>query len=105
MQHSKTLPIESSIVLVRGQRVILASDLARIYGVETRVLNQAVKRNIRGSQTILCSECRPRKARRSRVPQRVSSQISRAGVNGCRSRWTYQGAVPNRAKMGLQGQT
>ncbi len=46
MQHSKTLPIESSIILVRGQRVILASDLARIYGVETRALNQAVKRNI-----------------------------------------------------------
>jgi hypothetical protein len=46
MQYSKTLPIESSIILVRGQRVILASDLARIYGVETRVLNQAVKRNI-----------------------------------------------------------
>jgi ORF6N domain len=46
MQHSKTLPIESSIISVRGQRVILAADLARIYGVETRVLNQAVKRNI-----------------------------------------------------------
>jgi hypothetical protein len=46
MQHAKTLPIESSIILVRGQRVILAADLARIYGVETRVLNQAVKRNI-----------------------------------------------------------
>jgi ORF6N domain len=46
MQHSKTLPIENSIILVRGQRVILAADLARIYGVETRVLNQAVKRNI-----------------------------------------------------------
>lgn len=38
-------PIESTIVVVRGHRVILASDLARIYGVETRVLNQAVKRN------------------------------------------------------------
>lgn len=46
MSSSKTVPIESVIVIVRGQRVILASDLARIYGVETRVLNQAVKRNI-----------------------------------------------------------
>ena len=46
MQHGKTLPIESSIILVRGQRVILAADLARIYGVETRALNQAVKRNV-----------------------------------------------------------
>ena len=30
---------------VRGQRVILDVDLARIYDVETRALNQAVKRN------------------------------------------------------------
>jgi len=30
---------------MRGERVILAQDLAQIYGVETRVLNQAVKRN------------------------------------------------------------
>jgi hypothetical protein len=37
--------VEQVIVIVRGQRVILASDLAEIYGVETRTLNQAVKRN------------------------------------------------------------
>ena len=30
---------------IRGEKVILDSDLARLYGVETRVLNQAVKRN------------------------------------------------------------
>ncbi|MGH7775325.1 MAG: ORF6N domain-containing protein [Candidatus Binatia bacterium] len=46
MAGSKTGPIDSAIILVRSQRVILASDLARIYGVETRVLNQAVKRNL-----------------------------------------------------------
>ena len=33
------------IMSVRGQRVILDCDLARIYQVQTRVLNQAVKRN------------------------------------------------------------
>jgi phage regulator Rha-like protein len=38
--------IEEVITTVRGQRVILAEDLARIYGVQTKVLNQAVKRNI-----------------------------------------------------------
>jgi hypothetical protein len=37
--------IERSIYGVRGQRVMLDSDLADIYGVSTRVLNQAVKRN------------------------------------------------------------
>jgi hypothetical protein len=33
-------------VTVRGLKVILSSDLARIYGVEPKVLNQAVKRNV-----------------------------------------------------------
>jgi hypothetical protein len=37
--------IERRIYLVRGQRVMLDRDLAAIYEVETRVLNQAVKRN------------------------------------------------------------
>jgi hypothetical protein len=37
--------IESSILVVRGQRVMLDADLARLYGVEVRVLNQAVRRN------------------------------------------------------------
>lgn len=40
------LPIESLIHVIRDQQVMLDSDLARLYGVETRVLNQAVKRNI-----------------------------------------------------------
>ncbi len=38
--------IESKIYLVRGQKVMMDSDLAEMYGVETRVLKQAVKRNI-----------------------------------------------------------
>ena len=33
------------ILILRGQRVILDRELAAIYGVETRTLNQAVKRN------------------------------------------------------------
>ena len=37
--------IDSVIRVIRGEKVILASDLAKIYGVETRTLNQAVKRN------------------------------------------------------------
>jgi len=37
--------ISSCILTVRGQKVILDVDLARLYGVETKVLNQAVKRN------------------------------------------------------------
>jgi len=37
--------IERAILLVRGEKVMLDSDLAVLYGVETKVLNQAVKRN------------------------------------------------------------
>ena len=37
--------IARAIVTLRGQRVILSSNLARLYGVEPRALNQAVKRN------------------------------------------------------------
>ena len=34
------------IYVIRGQRVMLDSDLAQMYGVEAKVLNQVVKRNI-----------------------------------------------------------
>ena len=49
---SKELPIpveriEKAILLVRGQKVMLDKDLAVLYGAETRVLNQAVRRNIK----------------------------------------------------------
>ncbi len=40
-----SVPINDVIHTIRGERVILDADLARIYGVETRVLNQAVRRN------------------------------------------------------------
>ncbi len=39
--------IKQSIVLIRGQKVMLDRDLANLYEVETRVLNQAVGRNIK----------------------------------------------------------
>lgn len=46
--HSAALQphIESRILLLREQRVMLDADLATLYGVETRVLVQAVKRNL-----------------------------------------------------------
>ena len=37
--------IEKAIVTVKGQNVIVDSDVARIYGVETREVNQAIKNN------------------------------------------------------------
>ena len=38
--------IEKKILLIRGAKVMLDSDLAMLYGVETREIVQAVKRNI-----------------------------------------------------------
>jgi hypothetical protein len=40
-------PIEACIRTMRGQKVILASDLAEVYGVKTKRLNEAVKRNVK----------------------------------------------------------
>lgn len=37
--------IEQAILVIRGQRVMVDSDLAKLYGVSTKALNQAVKRN------------------------------------------------------------
>lgn len=36
--------IENKILTIRGQKVMLDADLAELYGVETKVFNQAVKR-------------------------------------------------------------
>lgn len=44
--NSDTDSIEEMIFIIRGKKVMLDSDLAIIYGVETRRLNEQVKRNI-----------------------------------------------------------
>ena len=47
---AEILPIESivsKIILLRGEKVLLDRDLAELYGVETKVLKQAVRRNIK----------------------------------------------------------
>lgn len=39
--------IEKAIYLIRGEKVMLDRDLASLYGVETKMLNRAVKRNLK----------------------------------------------------------
>ena len=46
--------IEDTILFIRGGKVILDHDLARLYGVTTRLLNQAVKRILTGCRKISC---------------------------------------------------
>lgn len=61
------LEIEQSILVVRGQRVLLDSALARLYGVSTGALNQAVRRN------------------QSRFPDDFAFQLTAAEVAGMQS--------------------
>lgn len=43
--QSNTTHTKAMIYIIRGQRIMMDSDLAMLYGVETKVFNQAVKRN------------------------------------------------------------
>ena len=40
---SDVLDVKSKMIIVRGESVLLDRDVAALYGVETKVLNQAVK--------------------------------------------------------------
>ena len=65
MKTSLAIPterIEKVIFLVRGERIMLDADLAKLYGVTTRALNQAVRRN------------------RNRFPQDFMIRLTRAEV-------------------------
>lgn len=73
-------PIRNQIYEIRGQRVMLDRDLARLYGVETRVLNQAVKRN---------SE---------RFPEDFMFQLTIEEFNN----WKSQIVISNSIKMGVR---
>ncbi len=59
--------LESLIVEVRGQKVIVDEDLANLYGVETKVFNQAIKRN------------------KIRFPEEFAFQLSNAEFNNLKS--------------------
>src|SRR4051794_14911784 len=73
--------IERSILLVRSEKVLLDRDLAGLYQVETRVLIQAVKRNI------------------GRFPADFMFQLSTNELE----RWRSQFVMSNQAaKMGLR---
>ena len=45
MENDKVTPIQNMIYEIRGQKVMLDRDLAQLYGVELKAMNQAVKRN------------------------------------------------------------
>ncbi len=59
--------IERAILVLRGHKVMLDSDLATLYAVETKVLNQAISRNI------------------ERFPEDFMFQLTEAGATFLRS--------------------
>jgi phage regulator Rha-like protein len=64
-------PIEPLIQEIRGQKVIVDVDLANIYGVETRVLNQAVRRNVEKFPSDFLFRLTPAEVRRVNRSQTV----------------------------------
>ncbi len=65
--------IEARIQVVRGRRVMLDADLARLYGVETKVLNKAVKRNAPRFPSDFMFQLSPREAANLRFQFGTSS--------------------------------
>jgi hypothetical protein len=74
--------IESKILLIRGKKVLLDRDLAELYGVPTKRLNEQVKRNI------------------DRFPEDFMFQLSKEEFEN----WLSQIAITNSVKMGLRHQ-
>lgn len=72
--------IVSKIYLIRGRKVMLDRDLAELYEVETRVLNQAVRRNIK------------------RFPDDFMFQLTAEELQ----EWKSQNVISNAEKMGLR---
>ena len=70
--------IGSMICFIRGRRVMLDSDLAVLYGVETKVLNQAVRRNLKRFPDDFMFQLTPKEVDFLRS-QIVTSNSSRGG--------------------------
>ena len=70
--------ISNKIYFIRGQKVMIDRDLATLYGIETRVLKQAVKRNI------------------SRFPEDFMFDLNKT------ENWKSQFVISNSEKMGLR---
>ena len=82
---SKKLPIpaeriEKAILLLRGQKFLLDRDLADLYGVKTKVLKQAVRRNI------------------TRFPEDFMFELTKEEFDD----WRSQFVTSNQDKMGLR---
>lgn len=55
----KDIKIEDMIYEIRGKQVMFSSDVAKLYKVETKVLNQTIKRNIMRFPETFCFQLTP----------------------------------------------
>ena len=72
-------PIENLIHVIRGQQIIIDSDLARLYGVETKYLKRAVKGNINRFPSDFMFELEPSEFDSLRCIFCTSNPMSRRG--------------------------
>jgi hypothetical protein len=82
-------PISSLIFNLRGQKVILDADLAELYGVQTRVFNQAVKRNLERFPNDFCFQLTTSEWRN------LKSQIETSSMEATQ----IEGVVPNSSQF------
>ena len=80
MEKQEITTIQNKILLIRNQQVMLDRDIAELYGVETRILNQAVKRNM------------------ERFPDEFCFQLNKDEFE----KWKSQFVISNSIKMGLR---
>lgn len=86
--------VERRIHSIRGQNVMLDSDLAELYGVETRALNQAVKRNSTRFPGDFMFQLTTEEANRLRlISQSVISNAGRGGRRKPVYAFTEQGVA------------
>lgn len=77
--NAALMPIENLIYVIRGQQVMIDSDLARLYGVETKYLKRAVKANIKRFPSDFMFELEPDEFDNLRCKNCTSNPISKRG--------------------------
>jgi hypothetical protein len=86
MSQSTADPLSGRIYTIRGQRVILDADLARLYGATTKAFNQAIKRNV------------------ARFPADFAFQLTKLETDSLRSQIVTLNAGPEGGAVNLKSQ-
>lgn len=95
MDEKVTIPeeiITSKIYMIRNQKVMLDRDLAELYGVETRILKQAVRRNMKRFPEDFMFEMTKEEFRNWRS-QFVTSKVDQKGLRYAPFCFTEQGVT------------